>query len=59
MKNGQNIRDLWDTIKYTNIWIVGIPEEENVAERMFQEVMSRNSKFMKNINLHIQETQQI
>lgn len=32
--------------------------EKNVAER-FQEVISRNSKFMKNINLHIQETQQI
>ena len=23
-----SLRDLWDNIKHTNIWILGIPEEE-------------------------------
>ena len=23
-----NLRDLWDSIKHTNIWIIGEPEEE-------------------------------
>lgn len=34
-KNGQNIGDLWDTVKHTNIWIIGIPEEE---KRMCQKI---------------------
>ena len=23
-----SLRDLWDNIKFTNIWIIGVPEEE-------------------------------
>ena len=23
-----SLRDLWDNIKHTNIWIIGVPEEE-------------------------------
>ena len=29
MKRTEDIlRDLWDNIKHTNVWIVGVPEEE-------------------------------
>ena len=29
MKRTENsLRDLWDSIKHTNIWIIGVPEEE-------------------------------
>ena len=28
-----NLRDLWDNIKCTNIWIKGIPEEEEKTKR--------------------------
>ena len=28
MKKTDNLRDLWDNIKYTNIRIIGVPEEE-------------------------------
>ena len=28
-----NLRDLWDNIKYTNIRIIGVPEEEEEKKR--------------------------
>ena len=28
-----NLRDLWDNIKHTNIEIIGVPEEEEKKER--------------------------
>ena len=27
--NEDNLRDLWDNVKPLNIWIVGVPEEED------------------------------
>ena len=27
-RNEDSFRDLWDNIKHTNIWIIGVPEEE-------------------------------
>ena len=36
-----SFRDLWDNIKYTNIWITGVPEEEEekkVYEKIFEEI---------------------
>ena len=38
-KNKQNLRDFWDTIKWTNIHIMGFPggeERERVVERPFE-----------------------
>ena len=29
-----NLRDLWDNIKCTNIQIIGVPEEEEKKERV-------------------------
>ena len=37
-----SFRDLWDNIKCTNIWIIGVPEEEEkkkVYEKIFEEIM--------------------
>ena len=28
-RNEDNLRDLWDNVKHTNIWIIGVPEEED------------------------------
>ena len=39
------LRDLWDNIKYTNIQIVGVPEEEEkkkVYEKIFEEIIVEN-----------------
>ena len=37
-----SLRDLWDHIKHTNIWIIGVPEEEEKKkeyEKMFGEII--------------------
>ena len=39
-----NLRDLWDKIKCTNIRIIGVPEEEKKkgTEKIFEEVIVEN-----------------
>ena len=40
-----SLRDLWDNIKRTNIWIIGIPKEEEKkkgTEKMFEEIIVEN-----------------
>ena len=27
-KNEERLRNLWDNLKHSNIWIIGVPEEE-------------------------------
>ena len=37
-----SLRDLWDNIKHTNLWIIGIPEEEGEKKgygKIFEEIM--------------------
>ena len=39
------LRNLWDNIKRTNIWIIGVPEEEEkkrVYEKTFEEIIVEN-----------------
>ena len=40
-----SLRDLWDNIKYTNIRIIGVPEEEEKkkgTEKIFEEIIVEN-----------------
>ena len=40
-----SLRDLWDNIKHTNIWIIGVPEEEEKKkgyEKIFEEIIVEN-----------------
>ena len=40
-----SLRDLWDNIKCTNIWITRVPEEEGKKkgyEKMFEEIIVEN-----------------
>ena len=39
-----SLKDLWDNIKWTNIWITGVPEEEKKkgTEKIFEEIIVEN-----------------
>ena len=44
-RNEDNLRDLQDNIKHYNIWIIGIPEEEDKKkdhEKIFEEIIVEN-----------------
>ena len=47
LKNEDNLRDLWDNIKHTNICITRFPEEEREKgtkkeQNLFEEIMTEN-----------------
>ena len=56
-------RDLWDNIKHTNIWIIGVPEEEEKkkgCEKFFEEIIVENFPNMeKKIFSQVQEAQRV
>ena len=55
------LKDLWDNIKHTNIWIIGVPEEEQKKkgyEQNFEEIIVENLPNMeKEIANQVQEAQ--
>ena len=58
-----NLRDIWDNIKRTNVWIIGVPGEEEKKkgyEKMFEEIIVENFHNMENeIVNQVQEVQRI
>ena len=58
-----SLRDLWDNIKCTNIWITGVPEQEEKKkgyEKIFEEIIVENFPNMeKEIVNHVQEAQSV
>ena len=59
-RNEHNLRDLWDIVKHPNIWIIGIPEEEDKKkghEKLLEEIIAENfPKMGKEIVTQVQET---
>ena len=44
-RNEENLRDLQDNIKHYNIWIIGVPEEEDKKkdhEKILEEIIVEN-----------------
>ena len=40
-----SLRDVWDNIEHINIWIIGVPEEEEKKkgyEKIFEEIIIEN-----------------
>ena len=59
-----SLRDLWDNIKRMNIWIIGVPEEEEEkkkgTEKIFEEIIVENfSNMGKEIVNQVQKTQRV
>ena len=53
---------IWDHIKHTNTWILGVPEEEKETgyEKIFEEIIVENFPNMeKEIVNHVQEAQRV
>ena len=62
-RNEDSLRDLWNNVKFPNIQIIGVPEEEDKKkghEKILEEIMAENfPKMWKEIATHIQETQRV
>ena len=60
-RNEDNLRDLWDNVKCPNIWIIGVPEEEDKKkghEKILEEIIVENfPKMGKEIVTQVRETQ--
>ena len=42
-KNEERLRNLWNNFKHSNIWIIGVPgEEEQEIENLFEQIMKEN-----------------
>ena len=57
-----NLRDLWDNTKCTNIRIIAVPEEEKKkgSEKIFEEIIVENFPNMgKEIVTQVQEVQRV
>ena len=57
-RNEDSLRDLWNNIKHTNIWIIRILEEEEGKrhEKIFEEIIVKNFPNLgKEITIQIQE----
>ena len=61
-RNEDSLKDLWDNIKYNNIHLIGVPEEEREKgpEKIFEEIIVENFPNMrKEIATQVQEAQRI
>ena len=62
-RNEDNLRDLWDNVKCSNIQIIGVPEEEykkKSHEKILEEIIAENfPKMEKEIDTQVQETQRV
>ena len=63
IRTEDSLRDLWDNIKHTNIWIIGVPEKEEKKkgyEKIFEEIIVENFPNMeKEIVNQVQEAQRV
>ena len=60
--NEDNLRDLWDNVKHPNVWIIGVPEEEDkkkghetILEEIIVEVKWSHSVMSDSVRPHRQQ----
>ena len=58
-RNEDNLRDFWDNVKGPNIWIIGVPEEEDKKkdhEKILEDIIVENfPKMGKEIITQVQD----
>ena len=62
IKRNDNIRDLWDNVKHTNIQITGVPEKEDKNkghEKTLEIIVENFPKMGKEIASQVQEIQRV
>ena len=59
-RNEDSLRELWENVKCPNIWIIGVPKEEDKKkghEKILEEIIVENfPKMGKEIVTQVQET---
>lgn len=61
-KKNSNLRDLWDSIKHSNICIIGIPEGEEGdkgTENKSEEIVASNFSYLKETDKKVKEEAQM
>ena len=63
-KNEERLRNLWDNLKSSNIWIIGVPEgeeQQQEIENLFEQIMKENfPNLVKEIDFQeVQEAQRV
>ena len=61
-KNEERVRNLRDNFKYSNIWIIGVPgeEEEQEIENLIEKIMENSLNLAKEIDFQeVQEAQRV
>ena len=62
-RNEDNLRNLWDNVKCSNVQIIGVPEEEDKKkghEKILEEIIIENlPKMGKEIATQVQESQRV
>ena len=63
-KNEERLRILWDNLKRSNIWIIGVPEgeeQQQEIENLFEQIMKENFPYLvKEIDFQeVQEAQRV
>ena len=61
-KNEDSLRDLWDSIKHTNIHIIGVPEGEQRkkgAENFFEEIAENFPNLGRKTDIQVQEAYRV
>ena len=61
-RNEDNLRNLWDNVKCSNVQIIGVPEEEDKKkghEKILEIIVKNFPKMGKEIATQVQDTQRV